>query len=149
MKKAWVLSYPLSAQLIRLGGCPGWSETLLAAPPFCWFCYVTAPIMVSLPFNLVSYRRLYFENTSSQKNKLLKVRTCAQHIVSSFPFRNVSQFCSLQQNGYLCRSFEIICILKCGIGSNRLDPLTHCFNIRLSQGKYILVCRNVDFVYLS
>ena len=31
MKKAWVLSYPLSAQgrLIRLGGCPGWSESSL------------------------------------------------------------------------------------------------------------------------
>ena len=28
MKKIWFLSYPLSAQrrLIRLGGCPGWSE---------------------------------------------------------------------------------------------------------------------------
>ena len=33
MKKAWVLSYPLSAQrrLIRLGGCPGWSESSLGA----------------------------------------------------------------------------------------------------------------------
>ena len=31
MKKAWVLSYPLSAQrrLIRLGGCPGWFESSL------------------------------------------------------------------------------------------------------------------------
>ena len=31
MKKAWVLSYPLSTQLrlIRLGGCAGWSESLL------------------------------------------------------------------------------------------------------------------------
>ena len=31
MKKAWVLSYPLNAQrrLIRLGGCPGWSESSL------------------------------------------------------------------------------------------------------------------------
>ena len=40
MKKCWVLSYPLSAQrrLIRLGGCPGWSESLLAAQSFCWFC---------------------------------------------------------------------------------------------------------------
>ena len=29
---AWVLSYPLSAQrrLIRLGGCPGWSESSLS-----------------------------------------------------------------------------------------------------------------------
>ena len=33
MKKAWVLSYPLSTQwrLIRLGGCPGWSESSLGA----------------------------------------------------------------------------------------------------------------------
>ena len=33
IKKAWVLSYPLSAQrrLIRLGGCTGWSESSLGA----------------------------------------------------------------------------------------------------------------------
>ena len=44
MKKAWVLSYPLSAQwrLIRLGGCPGWSEPLLGAHSLCWFCHVVA-----------------------------------------------------------------------------------------------------------
>ena len=46
MKKAWVLSYPLSAQqtLIRLGGCPGWSESSLGAQSFCWFCHVVAYI---------------------------------------------------------------------------------------------------------
>ena len=39
MKKAWVLSYPLSAQrrLIRLSGCPGWSESSLGAQSLCWF----------------------------------------------------------------------------------------------------------------
>ena len=34
MTKVWVLRYPLSAQrrlLIRLGGCPGWSESSLSA----------------------------------------------------------------------------------------------------------------------
>ena len=33
MVKAWTLSYPLSAQwrLIRLDGCPGWSESSLGA----------------------------------------------------------------------------------------------------------------------
>ena len=33
MKKAWALSYPVSTQqrLIRLGRCPGWSESLLGA----------------------------------------------------------------------------------------------------------------------
>ena len=36
MKKAWVLSYPLSAQrrLIRLGVCPGWSKSSLGAHAF-------------------------------------------------------------------------------------------------------------------
>ena len=44
MKKAWVLSYPLSIQrrLTRLGGCPGWSESSLGAHSFCWFCHVVA-----------------------------------------------------------------------------------------------------------
>ena len=42
MKKAWVLSYPLSTQqrLIRLGGCPGWSESSLGTQSFCLFCHV-------------------------------------------------------------------------------------------------------------
>ena len=46
-KKAWVLSYPLSAQrrLIRQGGYRGWSESSLGAQPFCWFCLVAAHMM--------------------------------------------------------------------------------------------------------
>ena len=41
MKKAWVLSYQLSIQrrLIRLGGCPGWSESSLGTKPFSRFCH--------------------------------------------------------------------------------------------------------------
>ena len=31
--------------LIRLGGCPGWSESSLDAQPFCWFCHVVAQII--------------------------------------------------------------------------------------------------------
>ena len=27
--------------LIRLGGCPGWSESSLGAHSFCWFCHVS------------------------------------------------------------------------------------------------------------
>ena len=30
--------------LIRLGGCPGWSESSLGAQPLCWFCHVEAQI---------------------------------------------------------------------------------------------------------
>ena len=44
MKKAWVLSYPLSAQrrLIRLEGCPGWSESSLGGQSFCLLCHEVA-----------------------------------------------------------------------------------------------------------
>ena len=46
MKKTWVLSYPLSTQqrLIRLGGCPGWSESSLGSQSFSWFCHEVAQI---------------------------------------------------------------------------------------------------------
>ena len=30
--------------LIRLGGCPSWSESSLGAQPFCWFCHVAGHI---------------------------------------------------------------------------------------------------------
>ena len=56
MKKAWVLSYPLSTQrrLIRMGRCPGWSESLLGTHHFlgfvlCWlryFCYFSTEQML-------------------------------------------------------------------------------------------------------
>ena len=43
MKKAWVLSYPLSTQR-RPSRCPGWSESSLGAQSFCWFCHAAAQI---------------------------------------------------------------------------------------------------------
>ena len=50
MKKAWVLSYPLSAQrkLIWVGGCTGWSEPSLGAQSLCWFCHVAAHMFFSI-----------------------------------------------------------------------------------------------------
>ena len=44
LKKAWVLSYLLSAQrrLVRLGDCPGWSESSLGAQSYCWLCHEAA-----------------------------------------------------------------------------------------------------------
>ena len=31
--------------LIRMGGCPGLSESALGAQVFCWFCHVVAHMM--------------------------------------------------------------------------------------------------------
>ena len=57
MEKARVLSYPLSAQrrLIRLGGCPGWSESSLGAQSLCWFCHVTAHVLLYAPCDCPSW----------------------------------------------------------------------------------------------
>ena len=36
--------------LIRLGGCPGWSEYSLGAYSVCWFCHVAAHILRKTTF---------------------------------------------------------------------------------------------------
>ena len=36
--------------LIRLGGCPGWSESSLGAHLFCWFCHETSYLMLKASF---------------------------------------------------------------------------------------------------
>ena len=68
MKKAWVFSYPLSAQrrLIRLGRCPGCSESSLGTQSFCWFCHEVAHFCC-LPFCL------YLLGALIDKTKLNKV----------------------------------------------------------------------------
>ena len=49
-KKAWALSYPLSAQRrLRSAGCPGWSEFSLGAQSFCWYCHEVALISYVKP----------------------------------------------------------------------------------------------------
>ena len=54
MKKAWTLSHPLCAErrLIRLSGCPGWSESSLDAQPHCWFCHEAAHSVCVFVFNM-------------------------------------------------------------------------------------------------
>ena len=63
MKKAWVLSYPLSAQrrLIRLGGCSGWSESSLGAHLLCWFGHVAAHMFFSA-LKRFDFKRWYRKN---------------------------------------------------------------------------------------
>ena len=37
-----------SKTLIRLGRCPGWSESSLGAYPLCWFCYEAAQMSLKV-----------------------------------------------------------------------------------------------------
>ena len=73
MKKAWVLSYPLSAQrrLIRLGRCPCWSESSLGAQSLCWFCHVVAHL--ANYYFIILLQCLHF--TSSSPELLAKRKT--------------------------------------------------------------------------
>ena len=73
MKKAWVLSYPLSAQrkLVRLGGCPGWSESLLGAHSSCCFCRVAAHIVIYRPTHCCYSAENMHQNTSKTGDKML------------------------------------------------------------------------------
>ena len=60
MKKTWVLSTHwahsedwsdwAAKPLIRLGECPGWSETSLGAHTFCWFCHVVTQMFLNKTF---------------------------------------------------------------------------------------------------
>ena len=53
MKKAWCLNYLLSGQrrLIRLRGCPGWSESSLGAQSFCcFFSWGGSNTIIQYPF---------------------------------------------------------------------------------------------------
>ena len=42
----WATAPPKT--LIRLGGCPGWSDSLLGAQSFCWFCREAALYLVKM-----------------------------------------------------------------------------------------------------
>ena len=50
------LSFECTAKtLIRLGRCPGWSESSLSAHSFCWFCHVVAQMSLTTFFLSQSY----------------------------------------------------------------------------------------------
>ena len=98
MKKAWVLSYLLSAQrrLMRLGGCQGWSESSLGAHSFCWFCRVVAHFVL-LFYRFIGSLRLtsrfiikcLFSNTKINF-KISRLRLC--NIKNYFILQIISKF---------------------------------------------------------
>ena len=42
----WLPIERTTKTLIRLGGCPGWSESSLGAQSFCWFCHEVAKVLM-------------------------------------------------------------------------------------------------------
>ena len=50
--------------LIRLGGCPGRSESSLGADSLCWICHVAAHIILYLAARTLTLLRCWLENFS-------------------------------------------------------------------------------------
>ena len=79
MNKPWVLSYPperTAKTLIRLGGCPGWSEFLLGAQSFCWFCHIAVQTAI-LSVALVPSNSLFGSFSSKVSSSLADFRILA------------------------------------------------------------------------
>ena len=101
MKKACVLSYLLSAQrrLIRLGGCPDWSESSLGAHSLCWFCHEADHILLwCFP---IYYLMNCFKNTFNSKKKLFHVShfVLVTHpcIIQSWPDHEVCAYVTVPE----------------------------------------------------
>ena len=101
MKKVWFLSYPLSAQrrLIRLGQCPGWSESSLGAQPHCWFCHEAAH------FYFHVYRQYRPKSDSApSKSSLISVSTACHsvcyYVTNCKPHGIIFQVSKLGFSGY-------------------------------------------------
>ena len=86
MKKPWVLRYPLSSRktLIRLGGCPSWSESSLGADTFCWFCSVVAQ---NIPLECL---RIHFQyNMTVHVNNFMLLLFISRYIMNTYIGANV------------------------------------------------------------
>ena len=89
MKKAWALSYQLSAHgyqcffmqtaktLIRLGGCPDWSDSLLGADSLCWLTKPTKWVCAQRTLRVFAGRTL---TLLADKTKKMSVRPAKTQI---------------------------------------------------------------------
>ena len=106
MKKAW------SAQqrLIRLGGCPGWSESLLGAQSFCWFCHEAAHLLSAILYVMLLCLCTYMMIFMNEKHKMWVSLTYGLYLnlliwIWARPWGNVSYvICEQQRRRSACAS---------------------------------------------
>ena len=95
--------------LIRLGRCPGWSESSLGAQSFCWFCHVAAHIGFNSLFRNVNknepgHEEMYL--TSYSKNKGADQPAHPRSLISAFVVRCLDSIISLSR--FYNRNFKTL-----------------------------------------
>ena len=95
MKKAWVVSYPLSAQrgLIKLGSCPGWSESLLGAQVILLVLLCTGSITNAILIPSIWTVRQVWANSVDQKQSDQSMQVIC-HFISMF----LTLYCTLNDD---------------------------------------------------
>ena len=112
-EKARVLSYLLSAQrrLIRLGGCPGWSESSLGAQSFCWFCHEVTQMVVTM--------KLVFPLCTKHLITMIKLESCnytdiLSHIMRKHALYNM-RTAKAQISLHICSQISAFVVCYLGI----------------------------------
>ena len=92
--------------LIRLGGCPGWSESSLGAQSLCWFCHEVAHYDYAMRYITDSYpiARSWQQLFTEIVVLCICRRYSALHIHSDYP-----EVCSTKVHAKVC---SIFCELK-------------------------------------
>ena len=149
MKKVCLVPIKRTAKtLIRLGGCPGWSESSLGAQSLCWFCHVAAHLLnelfciVQIIGQLQQYfgflRKLTFyfaaqnvySNTEAAKKYLLGSSPGSlSHLVPFFDYLSrkiVRDLPAIMENGMeLCSTNILKCFL---LAVSSLTEVTNNWN---------------------
>ena len=87
--------------LIRLGGCPGWSESSLGAQSFCWFCHEAA--------HICSYAKRAWTSANDKKRRRRRRRKKKKKRCTTGPSQpvagNISNSCSFSPQ----TDFTLLC----------------------------------------
>ena len=90
--------------LIRLGGCPGWSECSLGAQPHCWFCHEAAHLVIIISRSIYTespLSHLHAITSKTVSNLYLKSVKAQRFITLGFLLNLMFKFFTSFQTNWL------------------------------------------------
>ena len=119
--------------LIRLGGCPGWSESSLGAHSFCWFCHFAAHFLLS--FSCLP--RHFAKTLATSDARLVRYAfRCpdARHVFLKMADVTVASELTVWSKRFSCLLFSIVCWYEIYVGPAFLKKMidVKCFVFKVS-----------------